>query len=105
MGVDDASLLNVKSGNGAERGFHAPCRRTVYDFHVLDIVLLRSARQRGEFSSFIVVGGHYQFPAFAISDAVLLAVGIETAASFHAEHMLQAAGGVIDATVNHLAVA
>ena len=73
--------------------------------HALDAVRFGAMLDAGQHRVFLGVGGDDQLAAIAVRDALLAAIGVQHAAAGDAEPRHQTARGIVDAGVDHLAVA
>ena len=73
--------------------------------HAFDAVRLGAALDAGEHRVFLGIGRDDQLAAVGMRHALRGAVGVERLAPRHAEPRHEAAGRVVDAGVDHLAVA
>ncbi len=105
MAVDDA-------GGGRQEGRHRPEVRLegvdggrIEPGQILDAIGRRLPPQRRQRRNLVLPAGDDQLAQAAMLDAMLAAIVIEHVAAGDAEPGLQAAGGVVDAGMDHLAVA
>jgi hypothetical protein len=99
------------SGGGGMQGPH-PAHGRLYlvelvlveQPHLRHAVLRRAREELVQTRNLRLVGGDDDLAAAIVRNAVLVAVGVERAASIHAELRLQGSGGVVDAGMDDAAV-
>jgi hypothetical protein len=105
VAVEDAGRRRQQRADAGEIRLHRLRLGARQQFQPLDAIGGAAARQRLQPAEFALVGGDDQLAAAPMRDAMRLAIGIEPRPALDAEPRLQAARGVIDAGVDHLAVA
>jgi hypothetical protein len=105
MAVDDAGRRRQQGGDAADRRLQAPRLRRLQPLQVGDAVDRGLALQGREVADLRGRGGDDQLADAAVADAARLAIVIEPLAPGHAQPCLPAAGRIVDAGVDDLAVA
>ena len=105
MTVDDAGGGRHEGGDRAQIGLQGVDRRRIEPGQIIDAIGRRLPPQRRQRRKLVFPAGDDQLAEAAMLDAMVPAIVIEHVAAGDAEPGPQAAGGVIDAGMDHLAVA
>ena len=105
VAVDDSGGRREQRGCGAHRGFQLPRLGAVDQYEIVDAVRRRLGLQRLQRRDAPGFRGDDHLAEAAVRHAAARAIVVERVAAGDAEPRLEAAGRVVDAGVDHLAVA
>ncbi|CAH1694025.1 hypothetical protein CHELA40_50722 [Chelatococcus asaccharovorans] len=105
MAIDDACCRRDERSGAMEGRFELPGGGGVQDAQPFDAIGGRMRRDTGDAFALAVVSGNDQFATGPVRDATLGTISVKPPATFHAEACHQAAMGIVDARMDHLAVA
>ena len=105
MAVDDAGFRRPQRADAGQFRLHGARRIAADHLDAFDAVALRLRHDGFDLGQLGVVGRHDQLAAFAVADAVGGAELIEHAPAAHAEFGAQRVGRIVQAGVDHFAVA
>ena len=105
MLIDDAARRAEQRGRAAYFGLELVRLGAGDQAHAVDVVEMRALEQMQQHLLFFIAVGDDELAAVVVIDAARLAVGVQRAVAGDAEARLEAARGVVEAGMNHAAVA